>query len=255
MDLHGNARLCPFQRELMCTRVRVDGWKIVDAAVAAGCSERTAQKWLARFDAGEPMTDRSQPVNAPVPVGQTIAQIVRDEWPQLMATLYRDLGDLDAAQDAAQEAAEVPLTRWLDDGIPDRPGAWITTVARRRAVDRIRRERVGREKTELLARLVHIGLDTQPVVPDTDDQLQLFFGCCHPALSVEAQMALTLRSVGGMTTAEIARGFLVAEATIPFRIPRVVSCSIGCRSCTTSSTSCSTRALTPPPARRSSDST
>lgn len=154
------------------------------------------------------------------PVDQTIARVVRDEWPQLMATLYRDLGDLDAAQDAAQEAAEIALTRWLDDGVPDRPGAWITTVARRRALDSIRRERVGREKTELLARLERIGDDEQPSVPNVDDQLQLFFGCCHPALSVEAQMALTLRSVGGLTTTEIARGFLVTEATMAQRLVR-----------------------------------
>ncbi len=154
------------------------------------------------------------------PVDQTIARVVRDEWPQLMATLYRDLGDLDAAQDAAQEAAEIALTRWLDDGIPDRPGAWITTVARRRALDKIRRERVGRQKSELLARLERIEDEKQPRIPHVDDQLQLFFGCCHPALSVEAQMALTLRSVGGLTTTEIARGFLVTEATMAQRLVR-----------------------------------
>jgi RNA polymerase sigma-70 factor (ECF subfamily) len=154
------------------------------------------------------------------PVDQTIARVVRDEWPQLMATLYRDLGDLDAAQDAAQEAAEIALTRWLDDGIPDRPGAWITTVARRRALDKIRREQVGREKTELFARLERIEHEKQPTAPHVDDQLQLFFGCCHPALSIEAQMALTLRSVGGLTTTEIARGFLVTEATMAQRLVR-----------------------------------
>jgi RNA polymerase sigma-70 factor, ECF subfamily len=135
-----------------------------------------------------------------------------------MATLYRDLGDLDAAEDAAQEAAATALTRWLDDGIPDRPGAWITTVARRKAVDRIRRERTGREKIELLARLEEPLQGAEK--PSIDDQLGLFFGCCHPALSVEAQAALTLRSLGGLTTAEIARGFLVAEPTMAQRIVR-----------------------------------
>ena len=134
-----------------------------------------------------------------------------------MATLYRDLGDLGAAEDAAQEAAALALTKWLDDGIPDRPGAWITTVARRKAVDRIRRERTGRDKTELLGRLEEPLADAAPA---TDDQLGLFFGCCHPALSVEAQIALTLRSLGGLTTAEIARGFLVSEPTMAQRIVR-----------------------------------
>lgn len=161
------------------------------------------------------------------PVHDTVTRVVRDEWPRLMATLYRDLGDLDAAEDAAQEAATVALTRWLDDGIPDRPGAWITTVARRKAVDRIRRERTGRDKSELLARLEGDDLLESPDPTDglddsalQDEQLQLFFGCCHPALSVEAQVALTLRSLGGLTTAEIASGFLVPEATMAQRLVR-----------------------------------
>jgi len=174
-------------------------------------------------------------------VHDAITRVVRDEWPRLMAVLHRDLGDLQAAEDAAQEAAEIALQRWLDDGIPDRPGAWITTVARRRAVDRIRRERTGRDKSDLLARLEATKASRDR--PDEiytataigDEQLRLFFGCCHPALSVEAQVALTLRSLGGLTTAEIGRAMLTTEtavaqrivrakrkiagATIPFRIP------------------------------------
>ncbi|MGI9600815.1 MAG: RNA polymerase sigma factor [Acidimicrobiales bacterium] len=152
------------------------------------------------------------------PVRARVAEVVRDEWPQLMAVLYRDLGDLGAAEDAAQEAAALALSRWLDDGIPDRPGAWITTVARRKALDQIRRARTGRDKTEQLARLEEPLAEATPA--STDDQLRLFFGCCHPALSVEAQVALTLRSLGGLTTAEIARGFLVPEPTMAQRIVR-----------------------------------
>lgn len=162
-----------------------------------------------------------------IPIHDTITRVVRDEWPRLMATLHRDLGDLAAAEDAAQEAAEIALTRWLDDGIPDRPGAWITTVARRRAVDRIRRERTGRDKTELLARLQGNDLLEAPDLTEglersalQDEQLRLFFGCCHPALNLEAQVALTLRSLGGLTTAEIARAFLVSEATMAQRLVR-----------------------------------
>ena len=162
-----------------------------------------------------------------IPIHDTITRVVRDEWPRLMATLHRDLGDLEAAEDAAQEAAEIALTRWLDDGVPDRPGAWITTVARRRAVDRIRRERTGRDKAELLARMQGDDLLEAPDLTDgldgsalQDEQLRLFFGCCHPALNVEAQVALTLRSLAGLTTAEIASAFLVPEATMAQRLVR-----------------------------------
>lgn len=142
----------------------------------------------------------------------------------MVATLVGELGDLSLAEDAAQDAAEVALKRWLDDGIPDRPGAWITTVARRRAVDRIRRDKLGREKAAQLARLQDRLLDDEPKVPSgnmmRDEQLALIFGCCHPALSIEAQVALTLRSVGGLTTAEIARSFLVPESTMAQRLVR-----------------------------------
>ncbi len=160
------------------------------------------------------MTDR---------VNRRIEQLVRDEWPRLVATLLGELGDLTLAEDAAQDAAEVALRRWLDDGIPDKPGAWITTVARRRAVDKIRREKRGKEKLAQLARLEarHEAVaQTDPGNMLRDEQLGLIFGCCHPALSIEAQIALTLRSVGGLTTAEIARGFLVAEPTMAQRLVR-----------------------------------
>ena len=162
-------------------------------------------------------------------VNRQIEQLVRDEWPRLVATLVGELGDLALAEDAAQDAAEAALSSWLDDGIPDRPGAWITTVARRRAVDRIRRERTGKAKAEKLARLeARVGFDDPAGAADDartetmlrDEQLGLIFGCCHPALSIEAQVALTLRSVGGLTTTEIARAFLVPEATMAQRIVR-----------------------------------
>ncbi len=157
------------------------------------------------------------------PVNRRIEELVRDEWPRLVATLVGELGDLSLAEDAAQDAAEVALKRWLDEGIPDRPGAWITTVARRRAVDRIRREKLGKEKVAKLARLEARLADGPPIKGANslrDDQLSLIFGCCHPALSVEAQIALTLRSVGGLTTAEIARGFVVPEPTMAQRLVR-----------------------------------
>jgi len=159
---------------------------------------------------------------------QALAEIVRREWPQLVATLVRVTGDLALAEDAAQDAFEQALETWSDDP-PDRPTAWIVTVARRRALDRIRREINGRRKRELLARLEAwdertiadpandlTGLETNL----HDDQLRLIFGCCHPALGVEAQTALTLRSVAGLTTAEIAAAFLVPESTMAQRIVR-----------------------------------
>jgi RNA polymerase sigma-70 factor (ECF subfamily) len=176
-------------------------------------------------------------------VNRQIEELVRQEWPRLVATLVGQLGDLTLAEDAAQDAAEAALRSWLDDGVPDRPGAWITTVARRRAVDRIRREKRGREKIDLLTRMADrapadgddpeaavlarpgasVGRRGSSLVDEPalrDDQLGLIFGCCHPALSVEAQIALTLRSVGGLTTAEIGRGFLVPEATMAQRLVR-----------------------------------
>lgn len=157
-------------------------------------------------------------------VEAAVAGVVRQEWSRVVATLTRDLGSLDLAEDAAQEAAETALATWPTQGIPDRPGAWITTVARRRAIDRLRRERVGRDKAELLGRLEErVQRDHDDMDDDTavrDDQLRLIFGCCHPAIRVEDQTALTLRSVAGLTTSEIARAFLVPEATMAQRLVR-----------------------------------
>jgi len=160
---------------------------------------------------------------------RALADVVRQEWPHVVATLVRLTGDLDLAEDAAQDAAIEALSSWTEQ-LPNNPTAWIVTVARRRAVDRIRREATGRRKATLLARLnawqgdaaiedpyeVFDGLETML----RDDQLRLIFGCCHPALSTEAQTALTLRSVAGLTTPEIASAFLVAESTMAQRIVR-----------------------------------
>jgi RNA polymerase sigma-70 factor (ECF subfamily) len=138
-----------------------------------------------------------------------------------VATLIRVLGDFDLAEEAVQEAFVVAMERWPRDGIPENPGAWITITARNKAIDRLRRERRLEKKRETLAKLE--GLRTEdPVESHTipDDRLRLIFTCCHPALSLDAQVALTLRTLGGLRTAEIARAFLVPEATMAQRLVR-----------------------------------
>jgi RNA polymerase sigma-70 factor, ECF subfamily len=135
----------------------------------------------------------------------------------------RALRDVDLAEDAVQEAFVAALASWPRDGVPSRPGAWIVTVARNRALDRLRRERRGAEKLEELARLLPAGAapegdDDVDEIPD--DRLSLVFMCCHPALALEARVALTLRLLGGLTTAEIARAFLVPEPTMAQRLVR-----------------------------------
>lgn len=131
----------------------------------------------------------------------------------MVAALVRELGDFELAEESAQEALLAALERWPRDGIPDRPDAWLVTVGRRRAIDRLRRAAVGRAKTEQLAAA------PEPGEP-TDDTLDVVFLCCHPALSREAQIALTLRVVCGLSVAEIARAFLVHETTVAQRISR-----------------------------------
>jgi RNA polymerase sigma-70 factor (ECF subfamily) len=134
--------------------------------------------------------------------------------------LIRVLGDFELAEDAVQEAFAEALRTWPERGVPRNPGAWITTTARNRAIDRIRRERTLREKTEALTRLEALGGDETDVSAIPDDRLRLIFTCCHPALQLEARVALTLKTLGGLTTGEIARAFLVAETTMAQRLVR-----------------------------------
>jgi RNA polymerase sigma-70 factor (ECF subfamily) len=133
------------------------------------------------------------------------------------------LGDFDLAEEAVQEAFAEALRTWPTRGVPDNPGAWITTTARNRAIDRIRRDRALRQRTEMLTQLAALetlGGDETDVSGIPDDRLRLIFTCCHPALAMDARVALTLKTLGGLTTAEIARAFLTAETTMAQRIVR-----------------------------------
>jgi RNA polymerase sigma-70 factor, ECF subfamily len=154
-------------------------------------------------------------------VEAAVADAFHAEWGRVVATLVRLTGDWDLAEECAQDAFTTALERWPRDGIPRNPGAWLTTVARHRAVDRARRARLGESKTREVAVMAAASNDT--IAPDEDvpdDRLGLMFTCCHPALSFEAQVALTLRTLAGMTTPEIAHAFLVPEATMAQRLVR-----------------------------------
>jgi RNA polymerase sigma-70 factor, ECF subfamily len=148
-----------------------------------------------------------------------LEQAFRDEWGRVLAGLIGFLGDFDLAEEAAQEAFAIAAERWPRDGTPAHPRAWLMTTARNRAVDRLRRERTLLEKTRLLEvpEPVEHEMD-ETVIPD--ERLELVFTCCHPALSLEAQVALTLRALGGLTTEEIARAFLVPKPTMAKRLVR-----------------------------------
>jgi RNA polymerase sigma-70 factor (ECF subfamily) len=142
----------------------------------------------------------------------------------VLASLVGFLGDFELAEDAAQEAFAVAAERWEREGVPANPGAWLTTTARNRAIDRIRRERTLAEKTRLLEApeaAEDLAVDDDTTIPD--ERLELLFTCCHPALATEAQVALTLRALGGLTTDEIARAFLVAPETMKRRLSRAKS--------------------------------
>src|SRR5487761_1106275 len=156
-------------------------------------------------------------------VEAAVAQAFRDEWGQVVATLIRTTGDWDLAEECAQDAFALALQRWPRDGIPDGPGAWLTTAARNRAIDLLRREKVGAAK---LREVAVMSLRDEPESPASDesgvpdDRLRLMFTCCHPALSLEARVALTLRTLAGLTTAEIARAFLASEPAMAKRLVR-----------------------------------
>jgi len=149
-----------------------------------------------------------------------IAAIFRAESGRSVATLVRLFGDIDIAEEAVQDAFAVAVERWPAAGLPPNPGAWITTTARNRAIDRLRRES-SRHDRHAQAALVRADREpVEPVGPVSDDRLRLIFTCCHPALAPTVQIALTLRLLGGLQTPEIARAFLVPEATMAARITR-----------------------------------
>jgi RNA polymerase sigma-70 factor, ECF subfamily len=158
-------------------------------------------------------------------VSAAVERTFRGERAIVLATLIRQAGDFQLAEDAVQDAFEAAVTAWRRDGVPASPGAWITTAARRRAIDRLRRDRSVAGRAERLAELMRLDAqEEEEAVEDetsiVDDRLRLIFTCCHPALSRPARVALTLRALGGLTTGEIARAFLVSEPTMGKRIVR-----------------------------------
>jgi RNA polymerase sigma-70 factor, ECF subfamily len=153
-------------------------------------------------------------------VEATLEQAFREQRGRVLAALIGFLGDFDLAEEATQEAFAIAAERWPRDGAPTHPGTWLVTTARNRAIDRIRRDRTLAEKTRLLEvpEAVEDIMDDESTFPD--ERLELVFTCCHPALDTEAQVALTLRTLGGLSTPEIARAFLVAEPTMAQRLVR-----------------------------------
>ena len=153
-----------------------------------------------------------------IDIQDALTRAHRDEWARVVATLAKRFGNLDIAEEAAAEAFATAAERWSVDGIPPNPGAWLTMTATRKAIDRIRRES-SRDEKHREARLVY-DTETEPLGAIDDDRLRLIFTCCHPALAMEARVALTLRMVGGLSVPEIASAFLVQDTTMGARITR-----------------------------------
>ncbi len=149
-----------------------------------------------------------------------VDRLFRHEAGRAVAALIRATGDFDLAEEAVQEAFATALITWPDRGVPENPGAWIVTTAKNKAIDRLRRERAGREKAEAAGQLRELESMGEDHTEIPDERLRLIFTCCHPALAPEARVALTLRTVGGLTTREIARAFLQQEPTVAQRLVR-----------------------------------
>jgi RNA polymerase sigma-70 factor (ECF subfamily) len=157
-------------------------------------------------------------------VDQAIERVYREEYGHVLASLIGWLGDFELAEDVLGDALLSALESWPRSGIPGRPGAWLTTTARRKAIDRLRRAQVGQRKQQVLMDLTparqsedELAMDERPI---PDERLKLIFTCCHPALAMETQVALTLQTLGGLTAAEIAQAFLKPEATMAQRLVR-----------------------------------
>src|SRR5438132_6865298 len=193
------------------TSTKRSPWRRAGRSSARSRSGRSSSTRRAR---ALPERSRGAPGNE-VAEGNAVARVYREEHGRLTAALVRSLGDWDLAEELVQDAIVAALEHWPGEGIPDNPGAWLMTTARRKGIDRLRREARYRDKLALL--------QEGPVPAPTsheDDRLELIFACCHPALPRESQIALTLRSVVGLTTAEIARAFVTPEATIAQRLVR-----------------------------------
>jgi RNA polymerase sigma-70 factor, ECF subfamily len=148
---------------------------------------------------------------------QAVERVFRQEYGRILATLIRVFGDFDVAEDALQEAFIAAVEHWQRAGIPDNPAAWLTTAARNKGVSRLRRERTQSKLRDQAKRELEV---PTVMAPDEPDLLRLIFTCCHPALNQEAQVALTLRTVGGLTTPEVARAFVQSEPTVAQRLVR-----------------------------------
>jgi RNA polymerase sigma-70 factor (ECF subfamily) len=191
---------------------------------------RVGRRRPAGGDHGRELTsERAAPPSAKVDAAHDVVdRLFREEQGRAVATLIRATGDFDLAEEAVQDAFISALETWPTRGVPTNPGAWITTTARNRAIDRLRRRRRLTEKTETLAREAALetelrAIETGPAedaMQIPDDRLRLIFTCCHPALAMDARVALTLRTLGGLTTPEIARAFLVPEPTLAQRLVR-----------------------------------